>query len=336
MRPSFLPRLINDPFSDPGLFIPFLFERRALMFDLGDLHALSSRDLLKVTHVFVTHTHMDHFIGFDTLLRILLGRQRDLHLFGPPGFLDNVEGRLAGYTWNLVHEFEGDFLLKVTEVHPERTLTGEYLCRDQFSPCGAYKEAPFPRPLLQEDAFQIEGVILDHRIPCLGLSLVEHFYINIIKTALEGEELPVGPWLTRFKRALQAKRDLASPFTVTWERGGKIFRERDFVLGELAERIASVSPGQKIVYVTDILGSLENREKVISLARGADHLYIEAAFLDADRETARRKYHLTAKEAGELARKAGVKAFTPFHFSPRYRHREEALVQEAMEAFRGT
>ena len=60
MRPSFTPRLINDPFSDPGLFVPFLFEKRALMFDLGDLHALSPRDLLKVTHVFVTHSHMDH------------------------------------------------------------------------------------------------------------------------------------------------------------------------------------------------------------------------------------------------------------------------------------
>ena len=102
MRPSFTPRLINNPFSDPGMFVPFLFEKRALMFDLGDLHALSPKDLLKVTHVFVTHSHMDHFIGFDILLRPFLGREKRLHLYGPPGFLNNVEGRLAGYTWNLV------------------------------------------------------------------------------------------------------------------------------------------------------------------------------------------------------------------------------------------
>lgn len=305
------------------------------MFDLGDLHALSSKDLLKVTHVFVTHTHMDHFMGFDTLLRTLLGRERELHLFGPPGFLENVEGKLGGYTWNLVHEFDGELLLKVTEVHPERTRTREYLCRDQFSPRGADQEGPLSDVLLRECAFQIEGVLLDHRIPCMGLSLGEDFYVNIIKTALADLELPVGPWLTRFKRALQEKRDLASPFTVTWERKGEIFRQRDFVLGELAQQIASISPGQKIVYVTDILGSRENREKVIALARGADHLYIEAAFLEADREAARQKYHLTAKEAGELAREAGVKAFTPFHFSPRYRHREEVIIQEAMEAFTG-
>ena len=89
MRPTFSPRLINNPFDDPGLYIPFLYRNRAMLFDLGDLSGLTSRDLLKVSHVFVTHTHMDHFIGFDTLLRRLMGRAKTLHLYGPHGFLQN-------------------------------------------------------------------------------------------------------------------------------------------------------------------------------------------------------------------------------------------------------
>lgn len=303
------------------------------MFDLGELYALSPKDLLKVTHVFVTHTHMDHFVGFDTLIRIFLGREKEIHLFGPTDFLHHVEGKLAGYTWNLVSEYPNNLRLKVTEIQKERTLTKTYLCRDRFLSDRPHEVASFSGILFKEPSFRVEGCFLDHRTPCLGFRLVENFSVNIIKEALGEMGLPVGAWLTRFKKALYEKQDLKSDFLVTWEERGKVIREKAFVLGDLAAKIGRISPGQKIAYVTDIIGSPENYEKVIHLARDADHLFIEAAFLDRDRETARKKYHLTAKEAGELAKKAHVKQLSMFHFSPRYNHQEAELKQEAMKAF---
>ena len=70
------------------------------------------------------------------------------------------------------------------------------------------------------------------------------------------------------------------------------------------KKITKISPGRKFVYIADVVGSPENSQKIVNMARNADVLYIEAAFMDQDLNVARKKYHLTAKEAGRLARKA--------------------------------
>lgn len=335
MRPSFHPRLINDPFSDPGLFIPFLFEKRALMFDIGDLRPLSSKDLLKVTHVFVTHTHMDHFMGFDTLLRIFLGRDKSLHLFGPPGFFERVEGKLAGYTWNLLNEYVNNFSLEVNEVHSDKIITRNYVCEDRFRSKKALASRPCSGILLEEPSFSVQGILLDHRIPCLGLSLTENFYVSILKERLREMGLPVGPWLNRFKTAVYQKKDLRENFSVVWEEKGRIIREKEFKLGELIRGIAKISPGQKITYITDVVGTSDNYRRITEIAKGSDTLFIEAAFLDSEKEIAGRKYHLTAREAGSIARKAGAKRMEIFHFSPRYKDCPDELEREAREAYGG-
>ncbi|MDH4081456.1 MAG: hypothetical protein OEU68_16750, partial [Nitrospira sp.] len=102
MNPSFSSYLVNDVFGDPGLYVEVRWSRRALLFDLGHNDGLGPTRLLKAGEIFISHTHMDHFIGFDTLLRVALGRGKTLTLFGPPGLIDNVQGKLRGYTWNLV------------------------------------------------------------------------------------------------------------------------------------------------------------------------------------------------------------------------------------------
>jgi peptide chain release factor 2 len=106
MKPILHPSLVNDPLGDPGLFVQFLYEKRAFLFDMGDQSPLTNADLLKVSHVFVSHTHIDHFIGFDRFLRTVFGREKTITLYGPENFIANVEGKLAGFTWNLVDRYE--------------------------------------------------------------------------------------------------------------------------------------------------------------------------------------------------------------------------------------
>ncbi len=329
MRPRFHPRLINGPFDDPGLFIPFLFEPQALLFDLGDNQSLTSRDILKISHVFVTHTHMDHFIGFDRILRLVLGRQKSLYLFGPRHFLKNVEGKLAAYSWNLVGNYKYRLKLHLTEVHHDALLTRTYLCQNHFNPTDKTQQKPFKDILMETPAFKVSAAILDHGIPCLGLTLKERFHININKDALKALKLPTGPWLNDFKQALYAGADPASEFMIQSESSSK----RQFQLGELADRIAMVTPGQKISYIADVAYNPANAEKIIALAKDSDHLFIEAAFLDAQRSLAAEKHHLTARQAGELAARCGARHFTIFHFSPRYIDQEDLLYEEAKEAY---
>jgi len=54
-----------------------------------------------------------------------------------------------------------------------------------------------------------------------------------------------------------------------------------------------------------------------------------------DGDQALKKYHLTARQAGTIARQAWVKRMIPFHFSPKYTGFENILRTEAERAFKG-
>ena len=58
---------------------------------------------------------MDHFAGFDRLLRVCLHRPTPLHLVGPTGFADHVEHKLKAYTLNLLDAQSVDFAIVANE-----------------------------------------------------------------------------------------------------------------------------------------------------------------------------------------------------------------------------
>lgn len=330
----FSARLVNDPFGDPALFLDVRYRREALLFDLGDIQALPPRMILKVDRIFVTHTHMDHFIGFDHLLRVCLGREKHLFLYGPPGFIGNVEGKLRAYTWNLVENYENDFRLVVTELHAGRRETVEFRCREAFRPGAQRPIEAFDGTIVDRDAYRVEAVFLDHKVPCLAFRLVEKRRVNVMKNALAEMGLPGGAWINELKDSIHRNEPDESAFRVWWKGEDRRAVERVFPLGELKGRITKITPGQKIVYVSDVIGSPENTGRIVEFARGADALFVEACFLEEDRERAGEKYHLTARQAGRLAKLAGVKRFVLFHHSPKYRGEEERFEEEAMGAFR--
>ncbi len=330
MKTALFSRLVNSPFGDPGLSIGLRWQGRALQFDLGRLGRMDPGDVLKITHVFVSHAHMDHFMGFDHLLRLFLARDAVLHLFGPQDFLARMAARLAGYTWNLTEEYP--LVIVGHEVEPERIVSATFRAATGFR-IEEQAERPFDGVLLDEPAIAVRAAILDHKIPCLAFALSEKSHLNVDTTALNQQKLQPGRWLDRLKQAIRTGQPDDLPILAVVREDDGIL-ERPFPLGTLRPLVIE-SRGQKIGYVVDTLFSDANREKIVNLIRGADLFYCEAPFLDEDVEQATKRFHLTARQAGLLGREAGVRRLEVFHFSPRYEGQADRIYAEARAAFTG-
>ena len=317
MKPTFHHRPVNSPFDDPSVYVRVLREKRALLFDLGYTNRLKPNDIQKITDVFVTHTHIDHFIGFDSLLRALLRREFPLRIFGPSGIIECIEGKLRGYTWNLIKEYP--LKIEAFGINEKHISHAGFYAENCFNKTD-YGEKPFDGTLLKEGYFEVKAACLTHQIPCLGFSLEEDFHINIDKAALNRLVLPVGPWLSEFKKAVRENADDDTEFKIS----GRIYTKKELM------EIAMITEGQKISYVTDSSMDEENIRKIITLVKDSDTLYCEAYFLEEDRERAIERHHLTAKTAGRIAREAGVKNLVVMHFSPKYRECPDAPEKEAL------
>ena len=335
MTPLLHPTLVNDRFGDPALYVEFLFEKRALLFDLGDLHALEPRKILKLSDLFVSHAHIDHFIGFDQILRVLIGREKHVRIYGPAGFIDRVAHRLGSYSWNLVDRYSRDLVLSVMEVESDSLArTAEFRLGSAFRREAEQAVTIRDGMILDDGVFKARAVVLDHRIPCLAFAIEEKAHVNVWKSRLDQLGLPTGPWLRDLKQAVLRDEPDGTAIRACWREASEL-RERVFPLGQLKREILEIVPGQKIGYVVDAAFNDRNRERIVDLVRGADILFIEAAFAEADAERAAARYHLTTDQAGQLARLAGAGRLEPFHFSPRYAGQEERLREEVDRAFRG-
>jgi ribonuclease Z len=335
MRTLLEPRLVNESFGDPGLYVDFRDERRALLFDLGDIASLPPRKLMRLSHVFVTHTHMDHFAGFDQLLRVVLGRKPHLAIYGGPEFVSQVEHKLRAYTWNVVHRYEVPLDIDAYETGLDgHGLRARFSSRTAFEREGDDDYVVTGDVLHEEATFRVRGRFVDHDIPCLSYAVEEKAHINVRKERVAELGFATGAWLRELKHAVLTGAPADTTIDVRWRD-----RDGDHAVGrtvaELRDVILGVVPGRRFGYVTDLRYTEANVQALAQMLRGVDSLFIECVFLDADRDHATRKNHLTARQAGVIARTVGARYVEPFHFSPRYEGREAEIVAEMTQAWKG-
>ncbi|MFJ9716573.1 ribonuclease Z [Streptomyces sp. NPDC101213] len=111
---------------------------------------------------------------------------------------------------------------------------------------------------------------------------------------------------------------------------GRIQREGS-VGGVSLEEVSEVRRGQRFAFVMDT----RLCDGVGELAEGCDLLVIESTFLDEDERLADDHGHLTAGQAGRVARDAGVRHLVLTHFSQRYGDPAEFERQARAAGFEG-
>ncbi|MBI4868169.1 MAG: hypothetical protein HY816_14580 [Candidatus Wallbacteria bacterium] len=315
-------KLVNKKDGDPGLLVELIGLGRFYLFDCGSIERISKRDLRRIARVFVSHTHVDHFIGFDRLLRHSLGEAIEVHVYGPAGLLSNLEGKFSGYLWNLQeagptfvgHEVEGERLR--TRVFPgARQFRGGEIVEEPLAPGGV---------LSSEEGVEVRCVPLEHGVTVLGYCVSSSAFPSVRAGALERLGLRPGGWLNTLKE---------EALSATGPQGRIAAQGRDWPAEELARELLEMRAGDRIAYVTDTLFTDRTLESVAQLARDASELYCEANFREADAARAAATSHLTAAQAARFAQAAGARKLVLFHVSRKYDGELEPSLAEARTIF---
>lgn len=309
---SFTAQLGGGKKGDPTLLVKLTGLKNHFLFDCGDTQFQNSI-FRKIGHLFVTHTHMDHFIGFDKLIRLNLTNDRIITVYGPPGINEHVRHKLQGYSWNITDRLS----LKIisAELFSKDNSTYLYEARDGFKQKKLVETIDSELPFFSED-IKIKATVLDHRIPSIAYSIEENIKHSVMKNKLDEMGFKPGPWVGQLKKAVVEKND------ITLEIDGKFYSSK-----VLSEQLLIPKETLKITYVVDAGYTIQNREKIISLASKSNYFYCEAYFLERDKDRAVEAFHLTAKQTGMLAREAGVKNLIPLHISKRYINSQEIIAE---------
>lgn len=325
-------QLVNGVCGDPAVYITPPAQRTAVLFDCGSLENLSHRQILRAAHICISHCHVDHFIGFDRIIRHAIPRFRPVNVHGPEGLADRLSHRLRSYTWNLLEEGQLTFLVKEVDVAGavrsfrlvnQAGFLPEMIGEQRQGADGVVADLG----VLEPSGLKLSATILDHGIAVAAFRLDLPVRYPLDLSAVEALGLVPGPWIAELKKAVfegDSERLVSA-------RSGT--GTMDFRACELSAKVLLPARHDSLGYVTDVAFHEANLRRAGALLRGVGSLICECCFKDehADRATARR--HLTTRQAAALARLAGARALIPFHVSNIYSDDPDAVVLEAQGFF---
>ena len=122
------------------------------------------KPMTKINHIFISHMHGDHFLGLPGLLFSLhlLGREKDLHIYAPPGLKQIIDIQYE------VSELQPSFQIHYHELHKGRET------------------------IYEDEHLIMETMAMNHRLPTFGLLIREKpSQKNISKKSIARYNIPV-------------------------------------------------------------------------------------------------------------------------------------------------
>jgi len=265
-----------------GIYVEYKGE--GILFDCGEgtqrQMNIAGINRNKVRKIFLTHWHGDHVSGLVGLLQTISNSetQQKIVIFGPR----ETKERIAHLMKSVSFE-ENRMDLEIREINPSSV-----------------------EKIYEGEDYIIQAAYLDHKIPCLGYSLIEKDVrkINMAKAKKFG--LREGPLIGKLQSGLNV---ILKGQTIT------------------ADEVSHIQKGKKLCIVLDTLPC----KNAYELAAEADILIAEAAYTSEMEEKSLEYKHMTTKQAALIATTANVKKLIITHFSQRYKTNKE--LEEDVKTF---
>ncbi len=285
--------------------------------ECGDARDLTVKEIQSAQAIFISHTHIDHFVNFDAMVRHQIGIQRRVTIIGPEGIAKQVQHRIQSYTWNLIQE--GAILYEIREVISDT----EMVIYEIEPPHWELKEIKRTSVdvLFNEKTFMVTGVLLDHKIPTLAYKFIEHdtLKINIKESGFRG-----GPWVNTLKEAYTNHRT-----DISIDIEGKTYLAKDLY------HLLHIQKGDTLGIIMDHAAHSKNHIKIKTHFKDCAKVFIECFYKAEDESFAHLNSHSFSTMSAQIMKESEVKEALPVHFSRKYTKDEVCeLIEEFDRVYR--
>ncbi|MCD4773724.1 MAG: ribonuclease Z [Bacteroidales bacterium] len=243
-------------------------------------------------------------IKFQKINHIFISHLHGDHYFGLIGLISSLH--LLGRK-NELHIYAPSQLEKIINIQFEASETVL-----KYPLHFHYLHQNKTETIFENNIFSVKAFPLEHSIPTWGFLFKEkQAKRNIKKSFAENANIPNNEYIK-----IQNGADFI-------DKDGKIYKNKSITTNPPKAR--------SYAYCSDTAYF----EKIIPIIKEVDILYHESTFAEDRKESAKEKFHSTAKDAARIAKKANVKKLLLGHYSARYKD-TSPLLEEAKSVFPNT